>query len=130
MLAEQQIALQQQIEMLQLQQQQLMQSAGLPRDGASANQAQRRLPTPSEATAGFRAHAPRSGPMGSFSTGNSFNAGLGANANFVPSPARFAATHASPRSRPQAFGQRCQQGQSAATATEETARRTAAPATP
>ncbi len=84
MLAEQQIALQQQIEMLQLQQQQLMQSAGLPRDGASANQ----LNGAPHAFGGHRriqSHAPRSGPMGSFSTGNSFNAGLGANANFVPS---------------------------------------------
>ncbi|KAJ1039276.1 hypothetical protein NDA10_005142 [Ustilago hordei] len=71
MLAEQQLALQQQIEMLQLQQQQLMQtgtgSAGSPLNGAHHGFGGHRR---------IQSHAPRSGPMGSFSTGTSFNGGL------------------------------------------------------
>lgn len=71
MLAEQQIALQQQIEMLQLQQQQLMQSgsgtAGTPLNGTAHGFGGHRR---------IQSHAPRSGPMGSFSTSNTFNGGL------------------------------------------------------
>ncbi|SPO21661.1 related to SSD1 protein [Ustilago trichophora] len=86
MLAEQQIALQQQIEMLQLQQQQLMQSASV---GGAANP----INGGSHSFGGHRriqSHAPRSGPMGSFSTSNSFNAGLN---NFVPSQPAAPTSH-------------------------------------
>lgn len=82
MLAEQQIALQQQIEMLQLQQQQLMHSAGLGQQGSVGNS----LNGSSHSFGGHRriqSHAPRSGPMGSFSTAGAFNGG--ALANFAPS---------------------------------------------
>ncbi|EST06187.1 Nucleic acid-binding, OB-fold [Kalmanozyma brasiliensis GHG001] len=82
MLAEQQVALQQQIEMLQLQQQQLMQSANNPAAGAGNT-----FNGSNHSFGGHRriqSHAPRSGPMGSFSTGNTFNSGLN---SFVPAQA-------------------------------------------
>ncbi|KAJ9477524.1 Protein SSD1 [Pseudozyma hubeiensis] len=85
MLAEQQIALQQQIEMLQLQQQQLMQTAGLGQQGHAASGANP-LSGSAHSFGGHRriqSHAPRSGPMGSFSTGTGFTGG--ALANFAPS---------------------------------------------
>ncbi|CDW96001.1 hypothetical protein [Sporisorium scitamineum] len=84
MFAEQQIALQQQIEMLQLQQQQLMQSAGLPQQPHAS--APNPLNGGNLSFGGHRriqSHAPRSGPMGSFSTGNPFH--IGGLSNFVPS---------------------------------------------
>ena len=87
MLAEQQIALQQQIEMLQLQQQQLMHSAGMQQphtSSASVGGPNNPLNAGNNSFGGHRriqSHAPRTGPMGSFSTSNTMSGGLN---NYVP----------------------------------------------